>query len=116
MLAGAMFGPMMFAWVACSAPPIFTEVASVTVITQTPGGTSKADLEGEALAKAKDCLYRTEEIEQSESKAELLQEILLLEVKDRLGDRMFEMYTDENLKGNKKYYRNTCIHKVIRSR
>jgi hypothetical protein len=101
-------------WVGCSDPPIFSQIEGITVISQTPGGTSNLVLEGEPLLKATDCLYRTEEIEQAESKTELLQEILLLEVKDRLGDRMFEMYTDENLKGNKKYFRNRCIFKTIR--
>ncbi|MEQ1570263.1 MAG: hypothetical protein ABMA64_31805 [Myxococcota bacterium] len=104
-----------FLWFGCSAAPTFTSIGSVTVMVQTPGGTSRRELEGDQLQKVQQCLYQTVEIEQAEASAEYLQELMMLEVKDRLGDRMFELYTKENLKGNRnKYYRNTCILKLIR--
>jgi len=103
--------------VGCTASPVYNTISGVTVQSQTTGGTAKDELTGERLEKAKACLYRTEEIQNSESKSELLQEILLIQVKDRYGDRVFEFYTDENFKGNKgKYYRNNCMYRIIKSK
>ena len=99
---------------ACTTPPVFDGISGVTVIEQTEMGTSKRDLKGEDLDKARSCLYGTEEIPQEEAKNELLQEILMLDVKDRTADRTFELYTDENFHGSKKYYRNRCIFKIIK--
>jgi hypothetical protein len=99
----------------CSAAPVFNTITEVVVHLQTPGGTSKETLTGDKLEQSKSCLYQTEEIDREESKSELLQEIVLIEVKDRYGDRMFEFYTDENLKGNKgKYYRNKCMWRLLK--
>jgi hypothetical protein len=48
---------------------------------------------------------------------ELLGSIFILEVKDRLGDRMFELYSARHMKGNKgKYYRNDCIYELLQSK
>lgn len=103
--------------VGCTTSPVYNSITGVIVHTQTPGGTSKDELAGDRLEKAKSCLYQTVEIQNSDSKPDLLQEILLIQVKDRYGDRMFEFYTDENFKGNKgKYYRSTCMFKVIKSK
>lgn len=103
--------------VGCTASPVYNTIDGVTVHSQTPGGTSKDELTGERLEQARQCLDTTEEIPNSESKEDLLQEILLVQVKDRYGDRMFEFYTDENFKGNKgKYYRNRCMYKIIKSK
>ena len=103
--------------VGCTTSPVYNTISGVTVHSQTPGGTSKDELTGDRLEQARECLYKTEEIQNSESKQDLLQEILLVQVKDRYGDRMFEFYTDENFKGNKgKYYRSTCMYKVIKSK
>lgn len=103
--------------IGCTASPVYNTIAGVIVHSQTPGGTSKDELSGDRLEKARACLYQTEEIQNSESKSDLLQEILLIQVKDRYGDRMFEFYTDENFKGNKgKYYRNKCMYKVIKGK
>jgi hypothetical protein len=103
--------------VGCTASPVYNTIGGVIVHSQSPGGTSKDELVGERLENARNCLYTTEEIENSEAKQELLQEILLVQVKDRYGDRMFEFYTDENFKGNKgKYYRNRCLYKIIKNR
>lgn len=100
----------------CSSPPVFNTIATVTVRTQTPGGLETRTLEGAQLDSARTCLAQTEEISFEEAKTELIQEILVLQVKDRLGDRMFEFFTDENFKGNKgKYYRNRCLYRIIKS-
>ena len=99
----------------CTPPPVYNGITEVIVHTQTAGGTNKEELAGDKLARAKRCLYGTEEIDQVQSKQELLQAVILMQVKDRLGDRMFEFYTTENFKGNKgKYYRNNCIYGIIR--
>ena len=46
----------------------------------------------------------------------MLQEIILLEVKDRLGDRMFELTHEPLLLGNKgKYYHNMCIYRIVKA-
>jgi len=110
-----MFAAFTLLLTGCSAPPVFDGIDSVTVIVQTEMGTSKVELKGEQLDRARACLYDTEEIQQEEAKTELLQEILMLEVKDRSADRTFELYTDENFHGSKKYYRNGCIFKIIKA-
>ena len=102
---------------ACTTPPVFNGVAEVIIHTQTAKGTEKQTLEGERLANAERCLYPTTEIPASEAKAELIQEVILVQVKDRLGDRMFEFYTDENFSGNKgKHYRNNCLYRILKQR
>jgi hypothetical protein len=103
--------------IGCTSSPVYNTISGVIVHSQTPGGTSKDELSGDRLDKARNCLYQTEEISNNESKSDLLQEILLIQVKDRYGDRMFEFYTDENFKGNKgKYYRSRCMYKVIKAK
>jgi hypothetical protein len=99
----------------CTSPPVYNGIANITVHTQDSRGTKQEELSGDRLDKARACLYRTEEVGQDEASAELLQSIIMIQVKDRLGDRMFELYTNENFKGNKgKYYRNSCIYSIIR--
>ena len=102
--------------VGCNKPPVYQNITSVTVHTQTGmSGVTKNELAGEELQEAVECLYQTEEIREQDSSAELLQAIILLQVTDRLGNRMFELYTNKNFKGNKgKYYRNNCIYGLIR--
>jgi hypothetical protein len=103
-------------WTGCASPPVFTQITEVVIKTQGPSGVSYQPLTGEKLDRARGCLYHTEEIKKEDSKKEPLQEILLLQVKDRYADRVFEFYTDENLKGNKgKYYRNRCVFGIIKS-
>jgi hypothetical protein len=100
----------------CTAPPVFNTISTVTVSVQTPGGTSRQVLEGERLENARQCLSETEEIPFDQAKTEMIQDILLIQVKDRYGDRVFEFFTDENFKGNKgKYYRNRCMYRIIKS-
>lgn len=103
------------ALVGCTDPPVFNGITEVLIHTQTANGVKKDALEGEKLDRAKRCLYTTAEIQKGEAKPEVIQEVLLVEVKDRLGDRMFELYTDENFTGNKgKYYRNNCMYRIIK--
>ena len=100
----------------CEKPPIYLEISRVVVHQESgASGTKKIELRGEKLDRAMQCLYSTQEIEQGEANAELLQsDIVVLQVVDRIGDRMFELYTTENFKGNKgKYYRNRCIYGII---
>jgi len=101
----------------CAEPPVFMEVEEVIVHTQTTKGTTREALEGEKLEHAIGCLYETVEIGPKDAKQELIQEVILVQVKDRLGDRMFEFITDENFTGNKgKHYRNGCLYRVIKAR
>jgi hypothetical protein len=102
-------------WMGCTQPPVFNEITEIIVQTQGPSGIARETLTPEMRTQAASCLASTEEITQDQSKTELLQEILLIQVKDRFGDRMFEFTTDENMKGNKgKYYRNRCIYRLIK--
>jgi len=99
----------------CGETVTYRGISGIIIHHQTAGGTSKKELSGEKLQEAADCLYTTRTISQDESSKELLGTIYLIEVRDRFGDRMFEMYTDRNFKGNKgKYYENRCIYKIIR--
>src|SRR5688572_26096257 len=101
----------------CTTPPVFNGVAEVIVHVQTAKGTARDTLTGEKLERAAECLYTTEEIPAAQAKPEFLQEVILVQVKDRLGDRMFEFYTDENFKGDKgKIYRNNCLFRIIKSK
>jgi hypothetical protein len=99
----------------CTPPPVYNQITKIIIHTQTAGGTNKKELTGDALDRAAKCMYQTEEIGQAASNPDLLQAVILLQVEDRNGDRMFEFYTNENFKGNKgKYYRNNCIYGIIR--
>ena len=99
----------------CTPPPVYNGITEVIVHTQTAGGTHKEELAADKLNRAKRCLSDTEEIAQGTEDRDLLQAVILMQVKDRVGDRMFEFYTTENFKGNKgKYYRNSCIYSIIR--
>lgn len=103
------------AWVGCAQPPVFNTITEVIVKTQTPRGVSTMVLEGTQLQSATRCLADTMEIKQEETDDQLLtKEVLLIQVKDRLGDRLFELYTDENMKNKGKYYRNKCIYELIK--
>ncbi|MEN0066639.1 MAG: hypothetical protein AAGA48_31185 [Myxococcota bacterium] len=101
--------------VGCEKPPVYQDIAKVIVHQQTGArGTQKTELRGEQFERAIQCLYSTQQVTEKETKDELLQAIVVLQVVDRIGDRMFELYTTENFKGNKgKYYRNSCIYSII---
>lgn len=102
--------------IGCAQGPTFDGIRAVTIHHQTAGGTSKQVLTAEKLDQASKCLYTTQEIGQEQAGGDLLQTIYLVEVQDRRGDRMFELFSMSNMKGNKgKYYDNRCIYKLIKS-
>jgi hypothetical protein len=100
----------------CTEQPVFNGIDEITIHEQTQNGVKKETLDGERLGRAVECLYSgTTEIEGAQAKPEVIQEVILIEVKDRLGDRMFEFFTDENFKGGKgKTYRNNCMYRIIK--
>jgi hypothetical protein len=98
----------------CVEPTVFAGISAVTVIPQGSSGTTPMQLTGSELEAASACLYQTTEITKEQLNSDLLQEILLIQVKDTQGDRLFELFTGENFKGNKKYYRNECLYKLIK--
>ncbi|HHO51377.1 MAG TPA: hypothetical protein ENK18_10995 [Deltaproteobacteria bacterium] len=102
--------PMFFG---CEKPPIYNGITSVLVHNQTARGVTKTEMTGDKLAQATSCLYKTQEILPEEATDDFLSTIILLQVRDRLGDRMFELYTTENLKGDKGFYKNPCIYRII---
>jgi len=108
---------LFLAWnllVGCSEAPVYQDITGITMHTQTAAGTARRSLEGRMFQQARACLYRTEGIEASQASEQLLGSIYILEVKDKYGDRMFELYTDQNMKGNKgRYYRNNCIYPIL---
>ncbi len=103
--------------VGCEKPPIYSNINKVIVHHQTvASGTQKTELVGQQLQRAIRCLYTTEEVTEEEAlQQDFIQAIVVIQVVDRIGDRMFELFTNENFKGNKgKYYRNRCIHAIVR--
>jgi hypothetical protein len=101
----------------CTEQPVFNGIGEITIHVQTANGVKKEPLDGERLDRATECLYTTTEIPASQAKTEVIQEVILLEIKDRLGDRMFEFYTDQNFKGGKgKTYKNTCMYRILKTR
>lgn len=102
----------------CSVAPVYQDISAVTIHTQTSAGTARRELSGKKLEAAARCLYSTTVTERTdESEEDLLGSIFILEVKDRLGDRMFELYATEYMKGNKgKFYRNDCIYEILQQR
>ena len=111
MLAGALLLST-----ACSPGAPFTNIKTVTVRHIGKGGLQSKIFSPPKMQELVQCLYTTTEITEEQTKEELLQTTYLIEVTDNLGDRSFELYTTENLKGNKgKYYVNHCIHKLIQA-
>lgn len=101
----------------CTEAPVYKGITGVTIHTQTAAGTARKPLDGKRLKQAVACLYNTQNIQEGEASEDLLGSIYILEVRDDFGDRMFELFTNENLKGNKgRYYRNTCIYGVLEQR
>lgn len=109
-----MFAFLVAGLTGCAQGPIFVDIKEVIVHTQTPGGTRDMPLEKEELQNAVRCLMTTKEIPQSEVKTDVIQEILLVQVKDRLGDRMFEFTTTENFSARGKFYKNDCMYMQIK--
>lgn len=101
----------------CTEAPVYQNITGVTIHTQDSAGTSRKSLEGKQLKAAVACLYDTQNIEPEQASEQLLGSIYIIEVKDQFGDRMFELFTNENLKGNKgRYYQNKCIYGVLEGR
>ena len=99
---------------ACGEAPTYQGISAVTVRRQTAQGTSKKELQGRDLDTIVGCLYQTEPVAQPEDLDDLLGSIVIVEVQDRVGDRMFELYSAQYMKGNKgKYYRNTCLYPLL---
>lgn len=94
--------------------PVFSGISAVKVRHMSTGGLSSTDLTGADLKAAVQCLGGTTEIAANDADELLLTTTYLLVIRDRMGDRNFELYTENNLKGNKnKYYANPCIHKIV---
>ncbi len=99
---------------ACAKEGPFNKIRSVKVRHIGSNGLQDKVFTDEEMRQLVQCLYTSREVEEAQTLRELLQTTYLIEVSDALGDRSFELYTAENLKGNKgKYYVNTCIHKII---
>ncbi len=112
-----MFAFLMAVLTGCATAPVFDSISEVILQTQGPAGIQEDRLEGERLAQAVSCLVTTEEITEDQVKREaMITEILLLRVKDRRGDRMFEVTTTENFSGRGKFYRNACMYKILKTR
>lgn len=100
---------------ACTTAPPFNGIASVKIRHIGPAGLTETTLNKLKERELMDCLYKTAEIKENQAKVDLLQTTYLLEVRDNLGDRSFEIYTTENMKGNKgKYFINRCVYPIIR--
>lgn len=115
-MAAPFLLPLFTLFAGCTKPPVYDGITKVVFHHQTSQGTARTELEGEQLEQAVACLNSTTEVGFDEnSQEEPLQAIYLLQVMDRNGDRMFELLTGSMFKGNKgKYYRNTCILKIVR--
>ena len=107
--AGGLAGLM-----ACDSGPTFNGIQQVKVRHIGTGGLVEKTLTQDEEKRLKKCLYNTREISESQALRDLLQTTYLLEISDSKGDRSFELYTMENLKGNKgKYYNNRCVYAII---
>lgn len=101
---------------ACSNGAPFNKISSVKVRHIGAGGLKDKVFEGKTAESLVKCLYKTTETVEENTKQELLQTTYLIEISDNLGDRSFELYTMENLKGNKgKYYVNRCLYGLIQA-
>lgn len=101
---------------ACQSGPVFRGITKVKV--QHIGSTQGLTTTPLDSVREKDlikCLYQTREVTEDQTLRDLLQTTYLLVISDAQGDRNFELYTAQNLKGNKgKYYVNSCVHPLIR--
>ena len=112
-----VFTPLLLALTGClSDPPLFAGISGVTVQHVSSNGLKRAPLEQTGLKKGIDCLYDTVEVSQEQTEErQLLQETYLIQVKDKFGDRNFELFTDRHMKGNKgKYYESRCIYDIVK--
>jgi len=99
---------------ACATGPIFKNITSVKIRHIGSDGLTETFLEERQQRAVIKCLNNTAEITESKALRDLLQTTYLVEIVDKTGDRSFELYTRQNLKGNKgKYYVNRCLYKLI---
>jgi hypothetical protein len=100
----------------CAVQPVFQGITEITLNTQTSTGTHKIVLKDDRLKEAVECLEgKTTEIKPEAQSQDVLQEILLMGVKDKGGDRVFELTTSTNFSGNKgKFYSNDCIYRSLK--
>lgn len=111
-LALAMGGTAVLT--ACASGPVFNNIQQVKVRHIGTGGLVEKSLDANEEKALKKCLYNTREINEAQALRDLLQTTYLLEISDSKGDRSFELYTMQNLKGNKgKYYNNRCVYAII---
>lgn len=101
----------------CQQGPTFLNIESVKVQRVGSDGLHGVELSITEQRKLVECLYGTREVNPANAEDEiLLQDVYLVEIKDKAGIRSFELYTANHLKGNKgKYYRNGCLYPLIKS-
>ncbi|MEZ4321285.1 MAG: hypothetical protein R3F61_27665 [Myxococcota bacterium] len=105
---------VMGALTACESGPVFNRVTSVKVRHIGTSGLTETYLAPQQEKQMIKCLNETREIQENQALRDLLQTTYLLEIDDARGDRSFELYTTQNLKGNKgKYYVNRCVYRLI---
>jgi hypothetical protein len=91
--------------------PLFNGIYSVTVQKVGSRGLQKRVLGEQELPSVAECLAGgTTEIAAEAVLTDLLPSTYLIEISDASGARSFELYTQQNLKGNHgKYYANGCL-------
>ena len=99
----------------CDSGAPFNSINSVSVRHIGPAGLVDKKLTEEQVAAVTDCLYTSKEVPEAETRRDLLSTTYLIQVADSAGDRSFELYTKDNIKGNKgKYYYNACIFELVK--
>lgn len=98
--------------IGCIEGPPFTEIQDISIRHIGANGLVKRDLDAKELSRAQACLIqKTREIKPEAALQELLPTTYLIEVTEKTEIRSFELYTQQNLKGNKgRYYHNPCIY------
>ena len=103
----------LFVLPACQDGAVFDRISSVRVRHIGPKGLMNKKLSEDKQRQLVNCLYTSKEIQEDKDQP-LLQTTYLLEINDHFGDRSFELYTRQNLKGNRgRYYLNTCVYPII---
>ncbi len=93
---------------------VFEDIEVVLVRSIAERGLIEVPLGPDESKQIEACLYQTREIPEEEAAREYLASTYLLEVRDRSGTHSFELYTPENLKGNKgRHYANGCLLQLL---
>lgn len=91
---------------------LFAEVSEVVVFQQQPEGVARYDLDGERLREAIECLGQTRELRVAPEEPPL-DPIVLVEVVDRFGDRMFEPLSEHVIIGDRhRRYWSPCLASI----